>query len=354
VSTFIITADHFSNEISSDRAKALFKASVNQVEIETFTYCNRVCWFCPNSRIDRRSENRYMDEELYLRIVKQLADVDYDKVITYSRYNEPLADRIILERLRQARRLLPKACLSTHTNGDYLNRKYLDELKEAGLNRLLVQVYLGNKEPFDDRRVLVQMERRLLKLGLPYRMIGAASGVRYMAHVIYEGMEVTFDARNFAVIGVDRGQTVRLPSVYERQSPCLMVFQHLYVDYNGAVVPCCNIRSDEPGHAPYVIDRLGEDRSIYQAFACSPLAAWRRALIGFGPKQKPCNSCAHECLEDTTQVREQFAAIARKFGLSESPPAERVVSGGLPERGEWIESQRDATVTPTGSGMEMQ
>jgi MoaA/NifB/PqqE/SkfB family radical SAM enzyme len=316
--SFTFIQDHFSDHVAIDRAKALFKASVNQIEIETFTYCNRTCWFCPNSRIDRRSENRFMDEALYLRIMNELAAIGYDQVITYSRYNEPLADRIILTRLSQARRMLPKACLSTHTNGDYLNRKYLDELKEAGLNRLRIQTYLGAKEQFEDRRIIDRMARQIKSLGLPYKMIAAAQGVRYMAQIEYEGMEVTLDARNFAKIGVDRGQTVRLPAVYERRSPCLIVFQHMYIDYNGAVVPCCNIRSDEPEHAPYVIDRLDQDRSIYQAWANSPLASWRRALIGFGPKQKPCNTCAYECLEETPQMKNQFDAILRQFHLSNS------------------------------------
>jgi MoaA/NifB/PqqE/SkfB family radical SAM enzyme len=316
VGTFTILLEHFSNEVPPERAKVMFKASVNQVEIETFTYCNRTCWFCANARIDRRSQNRYMDEALYLRVMKDLADIDYDKVITYSRYNEPLADRIILTRLRQARQLLPKACLSTHTNGDYLNRKYLDELREAGLNRLRVQVYPGNSEPFDDLKILKLMERRLQNLGLPYQLASAAQGIRYLALVNYEGMEVTFDARNFAAIGVDRAQTIKLPQEYERRSPCLIVFQHLYIDYNGTVVPCCNIRSDEPSHAPYLIDQLGENRSIYQAFANSPLVAWRRALLRFGPKKKPCNSCGYECLEDTPQLSAQLDAVAQTMGLN--------------------------------------
>ena len=314
--SFNFVAEHFSNELTQERAKALFKLSVCQVEIETFTYCNRSCWFCPNARIDRRSNNRYMDEALYLRILSELAAIDYDQVITYSRYNEPLADRIILQRLRQARETLPKACLSTHTNGDYLNRSYLDELKEAGLNRLCVQVYCGGKEePFNEERILNQMIQRIMSLGLPYNMTSAVKGIRYMAQISYEGMEVTFDARNFAVIGVDRGQTVTLPKTYERRSPCLVVFQHMYIDYDGTVVPCCNIRSDEPQHAPFLIDRLQDNRSIYQAFGNSSLALWRRKLVAFGPKMKPCNTCRYECLKETPQNRAQFDAVARHFKL---------------------------------------
>jgi hypothetical protein len=315
MSTIHISADHFSRELTPARARTLFKASVNQVEIETFTYCNRTCWFCPNARLDRRSTNRYMDEALYLRILEELSAIGYDQVITYRRYNEPLADRIILERLRQARRLLTKACLSTHTNGDYLNRAYLDELRDAGLNQLRVQVYLGNEERFDDDKILLCMVRRMKRLGLPYEMILASKGVRYMAQVAYEGVAVTFDARNFDAIGVDRGQTVRLSHTIERRSPCHVVFQHLYIDHDGAVVPCCNIRSDEPSHTPYVIDHLGSGNSLYHAFANSPLAEWRRGLLTFGVKHKPCNSCAYECLPETPELSDQLVALARQFGL---------------------------------------
>jgi len=135
---------HFSREISPSAARYLFKRSIERVEIEPFSYCNRVCWFCPNAKIDRRSTNKYMPEDLYLQIMTELSEINYCEQITFSRYNEPLSDRIILTRIRQARELLPRAFLQAHTNGDYLTRSLLDELRDAGLNRLRVQVYLGN------------------------------------------------------------------------------------------------------------------------------------------------------------------------------------------------------------------
>jgi len=313
--SLVIRPEHFSRSLSPDEARGLFKASITQVEIEVFTYCNRTCWFCPNSYIDRRSANQYMDEGLYLRILGDLASIDYSGVITYSRYNEPLADKIILTRIRQARELLPKAKLSTHTNGDYLDREYLDELKAAGLDRLRVQVYLGNNERFNDEVMRTRMARRLNDLGLPYSATMTEPNVRHMAAVQYPGMEVTFDARNFDAIGVDRGQTIAMPEIYERTAPCFIVFRHLYIDYDGSVVPCCNIRSDEPRHQPYIIDRLATGRSLFEAYANSPLADWRRGLVTFGKKEKPCDTCAYEVPPDTPQLRAMSDAVARDQGL---------------------------------------
>lgn len=312
--SLVIRPEHFSRSLSPDEARQLFKSSITQVEIEAFTYCNRTCWFCPNSYIDRRSTNKYMDEGLYLRILSDLASIDYSGIITYSRYNEPLADRIILTRIRQAREHLPKATLSTHTNGDYLDRDYLRDLKDSGLDRLKVQVYLANDEHFDDEAMRKRLARRLNDLGLPHRIVMGERNVRYLVEVQYPGMEVTFDARNFDVIGVDHGQTIAMPAAYERTAPCFIVFRHLYIDHDGSVVPCCNIRSDEPRHQAYIVDRLASGRSVFEAYANSPLAEWRRSLVTFGRKEKPCDTCAYEVPNDTPELRATTERAAQDLG----------------------------------------
>ena len=109
--------------------KDYFKKNLKLIEIETFSFCNRKCWFCPNSFVDRISENNIMKESTYLGLIGQLSEIDFAGELTYSRYNEPLAKKdIILKRIRQARQRLPNATLRTNTNGDYLNRQYVEDL----------------------------------------------------------------------------------------------------------------------------------------------------------------------------------------------------------------------------------
>jgi radical SAM protein with 4Fe4S-binding SPASM domain len=307
----MILPEHFKTAGSRAESKAVFASSVRQVELEVSTYCNRTCWFCPNSRIDRRSTNHYMDEGLYLRILSELAEISYGHIITYNRYNEPLADRIILQRLRQARTALPQACLSTATNGDYLTRPYLDELQDAGLNRLFIMTYLGNDEPFSDASMLTRMTSKALELGLRCEFTEATAGVRYSAALTYHGMDVYLEARNFAVVGTDRGKLVAMPP-YVRTSWCPVVFTDLVIDWNGRVVPCCNIRSDAPEHANYVVDDLSTGRSIFESFAASNLVNWRRSLFNFESKQPPCDSCRH-ALTDEAKGRRLVEKLAKAF-----------------------------------------
>lgn len=310
---------HFRGDLPLPEARELFRASVNQVEVEVFTYCNRTCWFCPNASIPQRQDrqgNLLMDEGTYLRILDELAEVDYRGSITYSRYNEPLADRAtILTRIRQARERLPGAFLFTHSNGDFATRDYLDALAEAGLNALRMQTYPGNDERWEDAAILARQARQLERLGLAASPMIHAPGVRHMVRADHPRLELTIDARNFDDIGTDRGGLVQLRRKVERNSPCFVVFQHLYIDYNGSIVPCCNIRSDVPAHEPYVVARLDGRLSIYEAYA--RLAGWRRSLLTFGPKKAPCDTCAYEEIPYDAGLAGRLEGFAKVLPMEE-------------------------------------
>ena len=90
-----VTNNHFRTNLTRERAKKLFAKKVRMVEIEVFSYCNRRCWFCSNAVIDRTGRNIEMSQEVYEKILRNLKEIHYNRLISYSRYNEPLADKII-------------------------------------------------------------------------------------------------------------------------------------------------------------------------------------------------------------------------------------------------------------------
>jgi len=123
--------------------KRHFKEALRLIEIEIFSYCNRKCWFCPNSFIDRMSTNKEMPEQEYLSLLEQLQEIDFSGELTYSRYNEPLSHKdLFLKRVRQAREMLPNAILRTNSNGDYVQENILKscailDLTNCGYNNIL-------------------------------------------------------------------------------------------------------------------------------------------------------------------------------------------------------------------------
>ena len=78
----------------------------------------------------------------------------------------------------------------------------------------------------------------------------------------------------------------------KRTSPCLSPFQHVYIDYNGKVMPCCNLRSDLPAHQDAIIADLHASPDLFLVYAGRTLAAWRGALVGFDPKSGYCATCS--------------------------------------------------------------
>jgi hypothetical protein len=301
--TIHFQAHHFRSDLTDDESRELFRTSVRYVEIELFTYCNRKCWFCPNAKMPERQDkagNQYMDDGLYLRILDELASIDYCGQIQFGRYNEPLADhRTISARIKQARDRLPKAWLYSHTNGDFLTPRYLDLLGTAGLNELCVQTYLGNDQRWDEAAILARQAQQLDKLGLKIRKTRCSvPGFRHHVETDYSGtqypstMLVTLDARNFDRIGTDRGGLLPICQDKPRTAPCMIPFERLYVDWTGDTMPCCNLRSDRPEHAAYVACRLQDGNSIFAAFAA--LHGWRKSLMRFGPKAAPCSNCRYD------------------------------------------------------------
>jgi hypothetical protein len=312
-----IVEEHFRPVADRRQAMRLFRQSIRMVEIEVFSYCNRTCWFCPNSVIDRRTKTEYMPESLYLCILEQLSEVDYRGMISYSRYNEPLSDRIILRRIAQARALLPLATLHTNTNGDYLTPAYLEDLAEAGLRSLSVQIYLGNEDRYDHERMRTKLIQTVEKLGLNTTPVIDDPGTWLEVTGQHGSITVRVYARNFEINGCSRGNTVPIALSTRRTSPCLSPFQDVYIDFNGKVMPCCNLRSDVPSHRNAVVADLHEVPDLFALYGGETLAGWRRSVVGFGVKSGHCANCSFVPHADTPAHRAVHDRLLREAARAE-------------------------------------
>jgi len=271
--------------------KKLFKENLKLIEIETFSYCNRKCWFCPNSFVDRLSENKIMPEKTYINLIDQLAEINFSGELTYSRYNEPLAKKeIILKRIKQGRSRLPNATLRSNTNGDYVTREYIEQLQKAGLNQLWIQQYLGNDEKYDHEKMRLRAQKKIKKLGIPAKLLTDIDGCKLEYDISYKGMKIHIRSRNFELDGSSRGDTNDIAQDYTRTQPCLQVSNNMYIDYNGSVMVCCALRSDVPGQESGIMGHIKEAKlwDIYQNESYKP---WRKHHEKEGPKSGFCKTC---------------------------------------------------------------
>ena len=271
--------------------KANFKEALKLIEIEIFSFCNRKCWFCPNSSVDRISETTFMDEDVYLGLIKQLQEIDYSGELTYSRYNEPLAYReVITKRVKQAREMLPNATLRTNTNGDYITRDYIEELCDIGLDQLWIQQYLANEERYEHSKVKDKMLTKLEKIGLPYKNLVDIDGCKIEYDLSHKDTTIHLRARNFSLDGSSRGGIVPIAEDYTRTQRCLQPFNNMYIDYNGHVMVCCALRSDVE---PYDEGRMGHinQGKLWDIYASDTYKPWRDHHKEDGPKEGVCKTC---------------------------------------------------------------
>jgi radical SAM protein with 4Fe4S-binding SPASM domain len=291
---FLKTRNLFSSIHSSKSKYKTTKKFLRFIEIETFSFCNRQCYFCPNSKVDRRSKNEFMPEETYISILKSLQEIDYDGYVSYSRYNEPLADRIILTRIKQARQYLPNAFLYSHTNGDYLNRQYLFDLIDSGLDMLRVQCYLSENESFNEHIIFEKMKKIIEKLQMDYEII--SSNDNYYAIKLKipsnDDFELIIESMNFSVVGANRAGSVNIgKDNTDRVQACWSPFRNMYIDYDGSVFPCCNLRHDLPQHRHLIMGNVNE-YNIIDIFTGAEFANIRKKLVHRGEINiSPCKSC---------------------------------------------------------------
>ena len=302
--------------ISVERARDLFSRFVDQVEIENHDFCNRVCWFCPNSFLDRRSRLRLMPAAVYDRILSDLASIEYTGALTWSRYHEALADDSIYARIELARRALPRAQLVVISNGDYMDRRSLPRLEAAGVNRLVIDLYLPagkEREPRAIRKGLGQFERRT---GLELEPSSKHGWVIRNTPVKATVEIPCYQPESISTRGglVDTAKREH----YRRRAVCLAPVRHVVIDYDGKAVLCCQTRSDSSAHAGAVIGDLA--RPGYGLFHLyRDLGAARHGLLAPGPKGGVCASCdVRDDGPDRLARRSWLAAAMRSLPRAEA------------------------------------
>ncbi len=280
-------------------AKLVFKRSVGRVEIETHSYCNRRCSYCPNVVGDRLGPNLRMDEALYSLITDNLGEIGYEKNFVLQGYNEPLYDRIILDRIAEARSKMPKAKIMIYTNGDYLKPSYVEELADAGLSYMHVSIHLKQGDEFTDVYVLDRIAEIGQRLGIAAKFRRIVPNHMIFAHFPHKRIEIETRAINFWEHGNNRGNLIKeMATPPVRTSPCFFPFSHFYVGFSGNIVPCCHIRSDRPEHQQYLIGNMHDFETIYQAYCSEAAVGWRKELVHDKPKKSPCDSCTAPSIDD--------------------------------------------------------
>lgn len=183
------------------------------VEIEINHDCNRTCAYCPNSILERPNQGR-MPEELFILILEQLQEIQYQGRISYHFYNEPLLSPDLDRFVRLTKEYLPKCWIEIYTNGTLLDETRLNTLLSLGVDKFTVTRHHGIKDfPF---------ERIYARLEPPIR-----AKIKFQSY-----KDLLFTSRG-GLMKV--GHTTQKPPL---NLACFIPSTALVITVNGNVVPC--------------------------------------------------------------------------------------------------------------------
>ena len=267
----------------------VFKAHCKYIEIEIFSYCNRKCTFCQNAYIDRHSKNIFMPKEMFGKIVDQLAVVNYNNAVCFHRYNEPLADKIIVERTREVRKKLPNAIIGTHSNGDFATKELLGELAAAGMNYIIITRYPPHGRDWEcEKEQRKEITEFAEKLGVKYEFTENSK----LKITEFENFDIDVRSSKLYDFVSNRAASIKNQSMPLRKIPCAKPDSALHINYDGSINPCCNVRSDVEAHKFMDIGNIDE-MSIFDAFSSEKYCLLRYMLKDYGDKKIfPCSVCS--------------------------------------------------------------
>lgn len=188
-----------------------------RVEVETFNRCNGYCTFCPVNKNDDPRPLLKMPEELFMKIVNELHELDYSGQFCLFANNEPFLDTRLEAFAKTARELLPNAFIEIFSNGTVIK-----------LSRFKAII------PYLDKLVIDNYNDKL-KLNEATKAI-----MEYLKENPEYKSRVSIRMRRETNLYSSRGG--QAPNNKKRKAlplSCLLPYYHLYIRPDGKIGLCC-------------------------------------------------------------------------------------------------------------------
>ena len=291
VAPYRIPPDFFMKDISCFEKRRLFSDNIERVIIEINSKCNRNCWFCPNSVVDRHSKNIEMTDKLFEKIVDELISIEYKKDILLSYFNEPLCSEKILKRIKMLKESLPHSFVYLFTNGDYLTQTTLHDLSNAGLDLMDVDVYLGSNPDMYSKETAITNALGMMKklnLTLDRKVVEPIIARSYIGN-----MSIEFISQDFSTTASNRAEALldvaEIPKITKHNKACIKNFISFHIAYNGNVYPCPNMHTDIKKHDEFCLGNIN-DETIFDVYTGINITEFRKRNL-FERDSLPCRSC---------------------------------------------------------------
>jgi MoaA/NifB/PqqE/SkfB family radical SAM enzyme len=260
---------------------------IEHVQVQTISWCNRSCSFCPSQKYERKLE--LMSFETYQRVLNELALIGFSGRFSPYLQGEPLLDNRMPELVAMARHTLPQAKILIQTNGDALTVEKGLALFEAGLHKLIINCYDDNGDQVSRMQNLV---REIVEKQPNIRYIKSGFMPNFNRMIVSEhhtqiSREIAIDDKTWWEEDTAENWAGNIPGSLQKplRKSCRRPFNQLYVHYNGNVVLCC---CDWKGEV--IFGNLMRD-SLMEVYSGPVAAKYQENLARKNRKMKLCEVC---------------------------------------------------------------
>ncbi|MFX1392819.1 MAG: radical SAM/SPASM domain-containing protein [Promethearchaeota archaeon] len=196
----------------------------HSIQIQTQSYCNLNCQFCPNNKINR--EHGKMPLDLFNKIINELSELNYTGEIMLYLQNEPLLDKRMINLINITHKKCPNAIIGLYSNGTILTNDLLCKLFDAGLTFLRINDYsmVQLNETKNEEAYEVKSRVKDFKCYLANRK--RINLYRFFPSII------KMSSRSGLMEGVGIPTPLNLF--------CNRPFEQMYINFKGDALFCCN------------------------------------------------------------------------------------------------------------------
>ena len=278
----------------------------DRLHIQTQSWCNAGCIFCPYSRISREKPMGRMSWELYTKIIDEASQYNLQRCALLL-MNEPLLDPELPRKIRYAKDRFPERTeVMITSNGSVLSDEKIEGLIASGLDRIKISIqgvdpavyeYTMGKLKYDRtvdgvrRLIRAVRQSKNKKPRVVLSIVATGSNIkevrRFKRYWRLRGVKAT------SVIFENKAGNVELrggelaPAGLKSPMTCFRPFRTSYILWNGDVILCCSDWGRQ------VILGNVQHQSLREIWHAKPANDVREAIRDWDLQKLPpiCRSC---------------------------------------------------------------
>ncbi|MFH1613258.1 MAG: SPASM domain-containing protein [bacterium] len=263
------------------------------IMLETTSWCNLSCRFCPSK--DLKREKEIMPMELFIKIVDELDRIKWFGELQLFNSNEPLLDPLLIQRIKYIKKLpfLKKSFIGVMTNMKKLTKKILNELYLSGLDQLVCDNYFPDNISCKYIKMFKDFENNFVERKITfidnYKFYNKLKINRKDFNIMFFQKFGKNTSKVFGKNFTSRLQLITTGKKLEnfKKRMCIRPFRHITITYNGKILSCC----DEWLYDPRSIMGDLNKNTLIEIWNGKPFFVLRYRLLQYDRSFYPCNKC---------------------------------------------------------------